>query len=111
MAFGGGASTGESASSGNAVSYASISNIVNVDISNNQDITAQNLNANTTNKSNIVNVSAGMAGSNESFSLAGSAGVSDVKNNGTINISNSNVTADDFLSNSESKAHIVNVAG
>ncbi len=112
VAFGGGASTSDAGSSGLGISYAGISNLVNVDISNNQDISAQNLNANTTNKSNIVNVTVGIAGAKKNFSGAGSAGISDIKNDGTINISNSNVTTNnDFLSSSESKAHIVNVAG
>ena len=111
VAFGGGASTDESGSSGLGISYAGIANLVNVDISNNENISAQNLNANTTNKSNIVNVTAGVAGSTGSFSGAGSASVTDIKNDGTINIANSNVTANNFLSGAQSKAHIVNVAG
>ena len=86
VAFGAGGSTGEAGAGGLGISYAGISNLMNVDINNNQNITAQNFNANTTNKSNIVNVTVGIAGSNKSFSLAGSAGVSDIKNDGTINI-------------------------
>ena len=112
VALGAGGSTGESGAGGLGISYAGLSNIVNVDISNNQAISAQNLNANTTNKSNIVNVTVGLAGSNKSFSAAGAFGVSDMVNDGTINIKNSNVTAtDNFLSGAQSNAHIVNVAG
>ncbi len=85
---------------------------MNVDISNNKDINVQNLNANTTNKSNIVNVTVGLAGSKGSFSAAGAFGVSDVVNDGTINIKNSNVTTkNNFQSEAQSNAHIVNVAG
>ena len=85
---------------------------MNVDINNNQAFNAQNLNANSTNDSNIVNVTLGLAGSNKSFSGAGSFGVSDIVNDGTINIKNSNVTAtDNFQSEAQSNAHIVNVAG
>ena len=111
VALGGGASTGEAGAGGIGFGYAGMSNIMNVDISNNQAFSAKNLNANTTNKSNIVNVTMGLAGSNKSFSAAGSFGVSDIKNDGTINIKNSNVSADSFLSGTNSSAHIVNVAG
>ena len=112
VAVGGGGSFSDAGAAGIGVSYAGISNLMNVDISNNQEITAQSLNGNTTNKSNIVNVAAGIAGSTGSFSGAGSVGLSDIKNDGTINISNSNVTTtNDFLSAAQSKAHIVNVAG
>ena len=111
VALGGGASTGEAGAGGLGISYAGISNVMNVDISNNQAITAKDLNANTTNKSNIVNVTLGLAGSNKSFSAAGSFGVSDMVNDGKINIKSSNVTADSFLSGADSSAHIVNVAG
>ena len=112
VAFGAGGSTSDAAAGGLGISYAGVSNLVNVDINNNQAISAQNLNANTTNKSNIVDVTIGLAGSNKSFSAAGSFGVSDIVNDGTINITNSNVTTtDSFLSGAQSKAHIVNVAG
>ena len=112
VAFGAGGSTSEAAAGGLGISYAGVSNLVNVDISNNQAISAQNLKANTTNKSNIVDVTVGLAGSNKSFSAAGSFGVSDIKNDATINIKNSNVTTtNDFLSEAQSKAHIVNIAG
>jgi len=111
VAFGGGGSTSGAAAGGIGISYAGLTNTMNVDISNNQAITAQSFNANTTNKSNILNVTVGFAGAKNSFSGAGSAGVSDIKNDGTINISNSNVTADSFLSGTQSSAHIINVAG
>ena len=112
VALGGGGSTSEAGAGGLGISYAGISNLMNVDINNNQAISAQNFNANTTNDSNIVNVTLGLAGSNKSFSAAGSFGVSDIVNDGTINIKNSNVTAtNDFLSSAQSNAHIVNVAG
>ncbi|MBR4903817.1 MAG: hypothetical protein IKZ53_04035, partial [Selenomonadaceae bacterium] len=100
-----------SAAGGLGISYAGITNLMNVDISNNQNITAKKFNANSTNKSNIVNVSAGIAGSKKSFSAAGSVGVSDIHNDGTINIENSNITADSSLNGANSSAHIVNVAG
>ena len=111
VAFGGGGSTSGAMAGGLGISYSGLTNVMNVDINNNQAISAQNLNANTTNKSNIVNVSAGMAGSKGNFSGAGSSGVSDIKNDGTINIKNSNITADNFQSETQSKARIVNVAG
>ncbi len=112
VAFGGGASTSDAGSSGLGISYAGISNLVNVDISNNNALSAQSLNANTNNESNIVNVTVGIAGATKSFSGAGSAGVSDINNDGTINITNSNVTTNnDFLSSAQSTVHIINVAG
>ncbi|MBR0060154.1 MAG: hypothetical protein IJP68_01615, partial [Selenomonadaceae bacterium] len=80
VALGGGASTGESSAGGLGISYAGLSNLMNVDISDNQNITVKTLDANTTNKSNIVNVTMGLAGSNKSFSAAGSFGVSDMIN-------------------------------
>ena len=111
VAFGGGGSTSGAAAGGLGIAYSGLTNTMNVDIADNQNITAKNFNANTTNKSNIVNVTVGFAGSKGNFSAAGSAGVSDIKNEGTINIKNSNVTADSFLSGAQSSAHIVNVAG
>ena len=111
VALGGGGSTSEAGAGGLGISYAGVSNLMNVDINNNQAINAQNLNANTTNKSNIVNVTLGFAGSNKSFSGAGSFGVSDIVNDDTINIKSSNATADNFLSGAQSSAHIVNIAG
>ncbi len=112
VALGGGASTSDAGAGGLGISYAGISNLMNVEISNNKDINVQNLNANTTNKSNIVNVTVGFAGSKGSFSAAGAFGVSDIVNDGTINITNSNVTTkNNFQSEAQSNAHIVNVAG
>ena len=111
VALGGGASTGESGSAGIGISYNGLENIMNVSMSDNTALTAKNLNTNSANNSEIVNVTLGLAGSNKSFSAAGSVGISDLKNDSIINISNTNATADKFANSATSNADIVNVAG
>ncbi|MBR0061525.1 MAG: hypothetical protein IJP68_08595, partial [Selenomonadaceae bacterium] len=111
VALGGGASTGESGSAGIGVSYNGLENIMNVSMSDNTALTAQNIETNSANNSEIVNVTLGLAGSNKSFSAAGSVGISDLKNDSIIKISNTNATADKFANKATSDADIVNVAG
>ena len=53
----------------------------------------------------------GVAGSKGSFSGAGIIGITDLKNDSIINISNTNLTADKFSNSATGNADIVNVAG